>query len=81
VFSQFGFTCSDGMSPRPAVDAVITLNAFNIQFAARLLGAFRLWRMLEPERCKRTKRAVQRVADSPELSRDVYEIMTRTLDA
>jgi aminopeptidase N len=81
MFNQLGFNRADGMGYRLVADAVITLNAFNPQVAARLLGAFRSWRMLEPGRRKLAKRALQRVADSPELSRDVYEIVTRTLDA
>ncbi|MGA2816767.1 MAG: aminopeptidase N C-terminal domain-containing protein, partial [Xanthobacteraceae bacterium] len=49
------------------------------QVAARLMGAFRSWRALEARRRARAEAALRRVAAVPTLSRDVGDIVARTL--
>jgi aminopeptidase N len=60
-------------------DAVRTLDAANPQVAARLLGAFKSWRQMEPGRQAHMRAALEQIAGVDGLSRDVYEIATRTL--
>jgi aminopeptidase N len=52
----------------------------NPSVAARLATAFRSYRMLEPERRNHAELAVRRLRESERLSRDVTDILTRTLD-
>jgi aminopeptidase N len=59
---------------------VLAIDRFNPSIAARLLGAFRIWHALEPERRGAAKRVLQSIAKAPDLSRDVFEIVTKMLD-
>jgi aminopeptidase N len=55
------------------------LDGKNPQVAARILGAFRSWRLMEPGRRARAEAALQRIAAQPALSTDVRDIVTRSL--
>jgi aminopeptidase N len=43
------------------------------------MGAFRSWRALEAKRRARAEATLRRVAAAPALSRDVHDIVARTL--
>jgi aminopeptidase N len=60
-------------------DAVLALDPKNPQVAARLMGAFRSWRALEARRRTSAETTLRRVAAVPSLSRDVHDIVARTL--
>jgi len=60
---------------------VLDMDARNPQVAARLLGAFRSWRSLEPGRRAVAEIALRRVADHTSLSADVRDIVQRSLGA
>jgi aminopeptidase N len=75
------FNRPDGAGYAFVAAKVLEIDAFNPQVAARLLNAFRSWRALEPGRRKLARRALQTVQKSEGLSRDVYEIVSKTLDA
>jgi aminopeptidase N len=77
--NQLNFNREDGAGYGFVVDKVLEIDKFNPQIAARLLGAFRSFRTLEPKRRKLAKAALTTVASRPGLSRDVHEIVTRTL--
>jgi aminopeptidase N len=74
------FNRPDGRGYEFVVDRVLELDAFNPQIAARLLSAFRSWKMLEPERRRAAKKALQRIAKTRPLSHDVFEIVSKTLE-
>ncbi len=73
------FNRADGAGYGFVADTVLFLDKANPQVAARLLAAFRSWRALEPGRRALAEAALRRVADAPELSRDVADIATRSL--
>ncbi len=73
------FNRADGAGYDFVADVVLTLDPKNPQVAARLMGAFRSWRALEPVRRKRAEGTLRRVATAPALSRDVHDIVARTL--
>ena len=73
------FNAPDGQGYRLIADAVLELDGFNSLMAARLLGNFEMWRMLEPKRRKAARRQLERVAEAKKLSRDVYEIAGKML--
>ena len=77
--NQTQFNRTDGAGYEFIADAVLALDGANPQVAARMLSAFRSWRMLEPDRRRLAEAALHRVAAQPKLSRDVSDIAQRTL--
>jgi len=75
------FNRADGAGYDFVADTVLTLDPKNPQVAARLMGAFRSWRVLEPQRREHAEATLRRVAAAPSLSRDVGDIVARTLAA
>ncbi len=73
------FNRKDGAGYDFVADTLLALDARNPQVAARLMGAFRSWRVLEAGRRARAEAALRRVAAAPSLSRDVHDIVARTL--
>ena len=59
---------------------VIEIDRLNPQVAARLAGAFRSYKSLEPRRRALAITALERVAQAPALSRDAGEIVGRMLE-
>ncbi|HTP91326.1 MAG TPA: aminopeptidase N C-terminal domain-containing protein, partial [Xanthobacteraceae bacterium] len=73
------FNRPDGAGYDFVADIVLALDPKNPQVAARLMGAFRSWRALETRRRGRAEATLRRVAAAPSLSRDVHDIVARTL--
>ena len=73
------FNRADGAGYDFVADFVLALDPKNPQVAARLMGAFRSWRALETVRRARAEVVLRRVAAAPSLSRDVIDIVSRTL--
>jgi aminopeptidase N len=73
------FNRVDGAGYEFVADIVLKLDPKNPQVAARLMGAFRSWRALEARRRERAETTLRRVAGAPALSRDVADIVARTL--
>ncbi|MCB1919852.1 MAG: aminopeptidase N [Candidatus Competibacteraceae bacterium] len=75
------FHAADGSGYTFLADQALTLNTFNPQIAARLMGAFTRWRHYDPARQAGMRHALERVLATPELSPDVYEIAAKSLGA
>ncbi len=73
------FNRADGAGHIFAADAVLKLDGINPQVAARLVGAFEGWRRLDKRRQASMKRELTRIADTKGLSRNVYELATKSL--
>jgi aminopeptidase N len=73
-----GFNRADGEGYTLLAETALEIDRFNPHVAARLLGAFESWRILEPVRQARAKATLERLARR-ELSTDSYEIVTKTL--
>lgn len=73
------FNREDGAGYRFVAAKVLEIDRFNPQISARLLGAFRSFKALEPGRRAEARKALQRVAKAKELSRDAGEIVSRML--
>jgi aminopeptidase N len=78
--NQVAFHRPDGKGYAFIADRVLELDRFNPQIAARLASVFRTWRTLESGRRKLARKALQRIARTEGLSRDVSEIVSKTLD-
>ena len=77
--NQTQFNRADGRGYRFLADTVLALDGRNPQVAARLIGAFKSWRALEPVRRARAEAALRQVAAAQSLSRDVADMTRRAL--
>src|SRR5262245_45410811 len=73
-----GFNRADGAGYRFLAAQALEIDRFNPHVAARLLGAFESWRILERKRQAHAKAALEGLA-ARSLSTDSYEIVTKTL--
>jgi aminopeptidase N len=73
------FHRADGRGYSFVADTVLMLDGQNPQVSARLLTAFRTWRMLEPARRAKARNALEHVHRQKGLSRDCRDIIERTL--
>jgi aminopeptidase N len=77
--NQTQFNRADGRGYRFLADTVLALDGRNPQVAARLIGAFKSWRALEPVRRACAEAALRQVAAAQSLSRDVADMTRRAL--
>ncbi|WP_297299272.1 aminopeptidase N [uncultured Methylovirgula sp.] len=77
--NQTQFNAPDGSGYDFVTSIVLQLDEKNPQVAARLLGAFKSWRALEPRRAVLAEAALRRVAAHSRLSPDVKDIVERSL--
>lgn len=61
-------------------DAIIELNSINPQIAARLVTPLREWKRYTPALQAQMKAALQAVLDTPNLSGDVFEVVSKSLN-
>ena len=79
VGNTLRFHAADGRGYEFLADQVIALDKINPQVAARLMGPLGQWRRFDPDRQTKMKAAIQRVLDVADLSRDVFEIASKSL--
>jgi aminopeptidase N len=75
-----GFHRADGDGYRFIADTIIALNTINPQVAGRMATAFRSWQQYNDVRRKVAELHMRRILVIPQLSPDVFEIISRTLD-
>ena len=73
------FHAADGSGYEFLADQVIALNALNPQVAVRMSRAFDRWRKFDAARQAKAKAALERIRDTPTLSKDVAEIIHKAL--
>lgn len=73
------FHTEEGDGYRFLADQVIALNGINPQIASRMLTALTAWRRFDPSRQLLMQGALERVAHTPDLSSDVYEVASKAL--
>jgi aminopeptidase N len=80
-FSQnsLGFHKADGSGYDFLASIVMQLNAKNPQVASRLLAPLTRWRKIEAGRAALMQQALARIAAMDDLSKDVYEVVTKSL--
>jgi aminopeptidase N len=77
--NQVRFHDSSGAGYTFLADRVIEIDPINPQVAARLMGAFSRWRKFDPDRRQLMQSALERILGTGKLSKDVYEIASKTL--
>ncbi|MBF0145524.1 MAG: aminopeptidase N [Magnetococcales bacterium] len=60
-------------------DRIAELNTINPQVAARLLTALVPWRRFEPHRRQQMRQALATIANLPDLARDLYELVQKSM--
>ncbi|MBF0376682.1 MAG: aminopeptidase N [Desulfamplus sp.] len=70
----------DGEGYRFFAQKVIELDKINSQIAARMVSAFNLWKKYDLNRQNMMKIELEKIISVPNLSRDVYEIVSRALE-
>ena len=82
AFSQSNpvhFHAKEGQGYRFLADQVLLLNELNPQIASRMVTGLAQWRRYDPARQNLMKQQLQRIIDCEHLSRDVYEIASKSL--
>ncbi|MSR14288.1 MAG: aminopeptidase N [Gammaproteobacteria bacterium] len=74
-----GFHAADGSGYRFAMEQILALDPINPQIAARLTRAFDRWRKFDPARQHHAQAALEQVRNTPSLSKDTTEVVTRLL--
>ncbi len=84
VFANFnlrGFHRRDGAGYRLVADVALELDGRNPAVAARLAKAFDRWRRFDGARQRLMREQLERLAGTEGLSRDLYEIVHKSLEA
>ena len=82
AFTQYNpvnFHTPDGSGYCFLGDHIITLNSINPQISARMVGALTHWRRYDEGRQNLMREQLQRIALSEGISKDVYEVATKSL--
>jgi aminopeptidase N len=73
------FHATNGQGYEFLADHVIAIDILNPQVASRMLGPLTSWRRFDPTRQNLMKTQLERVMNSPAISRDVYEVASKSL--
>jgi aminopeptidase N len=60
-------------------DQVLVIDPMNPQIAARLVSAFTMWKRFDKKRQALMKTQLERILNAPKLSKDVHEIVSKSL--
>jgi len=77
--NMLNFHNSDGSGYRFLADQIIVLNKQNPQIASRLLTPLTRWKRYPSQRSALMKAELERINRSGDLSRDVFEVLTKSL--
>ncbi len=73
------FHHSDGSGYSFLADQILKLNKQNPQVASRLLAPLTKWKKYDANRQQLMKAALERIANESALSKDVYEVVAKSL--
>ncbi len=79
MLNPFVFHKRDGQGYTFLADAIIHLDPSNPMVTARLASAFNRWKRYDSERQTQMKKELERIMEQPNLSRDVFEIVSKAL--
>lgn len=82
AFSQSNplhFHTEDGQGYRFLADQIIALNTLNPQVASRMIGALTSWRRYDKKRQTLMKAQLERIIATETISKDVYEVASKSL--
>ncbi len=73
------FHANNGQGYEFLAEQVIALNSLNPQVASRMLGPLSSWRRFDEERQNLMKTQLEHIMNSPNISRDVFEVASKSL--
>ncbi|MDZ7804093.1 aminopeptidase N [Thiohalophilus sp.] len=79
--NPINFHAADGSGYRFLGDQVLELDSLNPQIAARLVQNLSRWKRYDEKRQGLMKQQLERILDKEGLSKDVYEVASKSLDA
>jgi aminopeptidase N len=79
--NPINFHAADGSGYQFLGDRVLELDSLNPQIAARLVQNLSRWRRYDEKRQAMMKQQLQRILEKQGLSKDVYEIASRSLES
>lgn len=77
--NQWAFNRADGLGYRMVADAIVALDRLNPQTAARLVPPLGRWKRFDADRGALMRAELERIAATPNLSKDVLEQATKSL--
>jgi aminopeptidase N len=77
--NHWAFHSPDGRGYGFLADMITAADKLNPQVAARMVPPLGRWRRFEPKRAALMRQALERIAASPGLSKDVFEQVTKSL--
>ncbi len=81
AMNHAGFHRADGAGYALLADWLIQLDPVNPQTTARMCSAFQTWKRYDADRQDLIRTQLTRIAETPNLSRDTTEMVSRILDA
>jgi aminopeptidase N len=81
AMNHAGFHRADGKGYALLADWLIKLDPVNPQTTARMCSAFQTWKRYDTDRQALIRTQLTRIADTPDLSRDTTEMVSRILGA
>ena len=79
--SLVNFHQEDGAGYQLLADNIILLNGLNPQIASRLVAPLSKWRRYVPSQGQKMEQQLQRIMAQKDLSKDVYELVSKSLAA
>jgi aminopeptidase N len=82
AFSQANplhFHAADGTGYQFLADQIIALNTLNPQVASRMVGALTSWRRFDDSRRALMTTQLERIVNTENISKDVYEVASKSL--
>ena len=77
--NSHAFHAAGGAGYRMVADVILALDPLNPQTAARFVSPLGRWRKIEPVRAGLMRAELERIVAAPNLSRDTYEQVSRSL--
>ena len=77
--NQLHFHAANGQGYQFLADQVIALNTINPQVASRMVSALTQWKRFDINRQKLMKTVLKQIINTPDISKDVYEIASKSL--
>jgi aminopeptidase N len=77
--SLINFHALDGSGYQLVADKIIVLNRLNPQIASRLVAPLSKWRRYVGSQAQQMKQQLQRIMSQEDLSKDVYEVVSKSL--
>lgn len=77
--NQLHFHAANGQGYQFLADQVIALNSINPQVASRMVSALTQWRRFDENRQALMKKSLERIINTADISKDVYEVASKSL--